>query len=341
MLIPRQIYWLRQLSTASRDEIKVMRKPMSPWVPLYDVIEKYPRKPIHSRSILRNELVLEIDNDSWPVVRDGTRKIIELLEKWNSKNAYYLSFSGNHSIHVHVFIDWSSVTVEPETADVLKSHEDVIATMKRFWTRQFELGTGAVLDMQLTGKHLIRMEGGFNEKSNKYCTMLKSIPDDKPEYYDIVVPETLPLEQWNLSQFNKAINGFLQIHYKPKPVIIPRSGKPFNPEPLIDILKPVYIPGHRHMLVICISGWFKRHGIPEMKAMEIVRALNPNDKTPGKTISTVKNVYKASETDKIPGFHKLMSVIDEEVLQREISPATAETVKNALKEAARPEVVTS
>ena len=157
-IIPRQIYWLRQLSTASRDETKVMLKPMSSWVPLYDVIEKYPEKPIHSRSILRNELVLEIDNDSWTVVRDGTMKIIELLEKWNGKDTYYLSFSGNRSIHVHVFIDWSSVTIEPETADVLKGQDDVIATMKHYWARQFELGTGAVLDMQLTGKHLIRIE---------------------------------------------------------------------------------------------------------------------------------------------------------------------------------------
>lgn len=339
MIISQQIQWLRQLSAASRDEIKVMLKPMSSWVPLYDVIIKYPEKPIHSRTILRNELVLEIDNNSWPLVRDGTRKIIALLEKWQGNKAYYLSFSGNRSIHVHVFIDWSSVTIEPETADVLKGHDDVISTMKHFWTRQFELGTGAVLDMQLTGKHLIRMEGGFNEKSNKYCTMLKSIPDDKPDYYDIAIPGSLPIERWKLSQFSKAINGFLQIHFKPHESYFTGVGRPISTKDIPAILKPIFIPGHRHAIVMALTGWLKRHGISESEALRIIKEINPTDKTQENPKRTIHDIFTAPDTARIPGLPKLISIIRDETTHGEISHVIGEDAIHALDRIMSEEVI--
>ncbi len=338
---PRQINWLRQLSIASRDEIKVMLQPATTWIELFDVIQHVPSKPIHSRTILRNELILEIDNDNWNVVRDGTRDILTYLKQWGAKDSYYLSYSGNRSIHVHVFTDWTSVEIAEDTAELINGHDDVLSSMKAYWTRQFNLATGASLDTQLTGRHLIRMEGGFNEKSHKFCTMIDDIPEDKPQYYEITIPDRLPPSTWNLSRFTSEINSFLRIHYKPKPVFQYNHGKPFNPESLIDILRPVYIPGHRHMLVLCIAGWLKRHGIAEVQTREIIRQLNPRDLTPAKTMGTIKGVYKASETDKIPGFHKLISIIDELVIQNEISQFTADQVKTSLKNVSKPNGVTA
>jgi len=340
-ITPRQIQWLRLLSAVSRDEIKVMLQPMTPWFDLVEVIRQPPSKPIHSRTILKNELILEIDNDNWNVVRDGTRDILTYLDQWDAKDAYYLSYSGNRSIHVHVFMDWASVKIAEDTAELINGHDDVLSSMKAYWTRQFNLATNASLDTQLTGKHLIRMEGGFNEKSRKFCTMIDDIPEDKPQYYDITIPDRLPPSTWNLREFTDEINGFLQIHYKPKPVVRYAQGNPFNPEPLIDVLKPIYIPGHRHMLVLCIAGWFKRHGITELQTREIIRQLNPHDLSPAKTMGTIKGVYKASETDKIPGFHKLISIIDGMVIQNEISVSIAEQVKMSLKNISKPDGVTA
>jgi len=333
----RQINWLRQLSTVAREEIKVMLQPMTPWIDLFEVIRQTPSKPINSRTILRNELILEIDNDNWNVVRDGTRDILTYLEQWGAKDSYYLSYSGNRSIHVHVFVDWASVKIAGDNAELINGHDDVISVVKAYWTRQFSLATGASLDTQLTGKHLIRMEGGFNEKSHKFCTMVEDIPEDKPQYYEIIIPDRLPSSTWNLSRFTSEINSFLRIHYRPMPVFQYNQGKPFDPSPLVDILKPIYIPGHRHMLVLCIAGWLKRHGIAEARTIEIIRHLNPHDLTPTKTMSTIKGVYKASETDKIPGFHKLISVIDGMVIQNEISVSIAEQVKMSLKNISKPD----
>jgi len=331
-LLSRQINWLRQLSRVSRDEIQVMLQPSTPWIPLFDIIQNPPKKPIHSRIILKNEIVMEIDNDNWEVVRDGTRKLIHTLEKWGGKEAYYLSYSGNRSIHVHVFADFRTVQITSDVSEILKGHDDVISTIKAYWTRQFIIATGAVVDTQLTGKHLIRMEGGFNEKSRKYCTMITDIPEDKPLYYDISVPSRLP-DLWDISRFTPELNAYLKIHYTAKTAIHYNltTQSPFDPDPLVDVLKPVFIPGHRHMFVLCVAGWLMRHGIPEEKAREIIKQLNPHDKTPAKTMGTVKRVYKARDGDKIPGFHKLLSIIEEEFHNGEISSDTTAQVKNALR----------
>jgi hypothetical protein len=95
------------------------------------------------------------------------------------------------------------------------------------------------------------------------------------------------------------------------------------------------------MLVLCIAGWFKRHGITELQTREIIRQLNPHDLSPAKTMGTIKGVYKASETDKIPGFHKLISIIDGMVIQNEISVSIAEQVKMSLKNISKPDGVTA
>ncbi len=326
----RQIYWLMQLSAVSREEIQVMATPKTSWIPFSSVLLNPPSKTIHSRSILKNELVLEIDNDNWEIVRNGTRKVIETLERWGGTDAYYLSFSGNRSVHVHVFMDLTGVEIPPEIARLLDGQPDVMSTVKAYWTRQFAMATGADLDVQLTGKHLIRMEGGFNEKSEKYCTQIYEIPEEKPKFYDILIPKSLPSRLWDLSPFLSEIQAMLKVHYAPKPVKVYGAGKPFNVDPLVEILKPVYIPGHRHFIVLAVSGWLKRHGIPEYKTIEIVRALNPHDGTPAKTARTVHEVYRAAPENKIAGLPYLLNIIGEMAVNGRITGELAKETTDAL-----------
>ena len=330
-IIGKQIYFLRLLSSVSRDEIKVMVRPQSPWVNFHDILEHAPDRSIHSRLILRNELVLEMDSNDWAEVRDGTQRILSILDQWGAKGSYYLSFSGNRSIHVHVFMDMESLPAYPDIIPLLIGH-DVIPSIKRFLTSQIATAAHAVVDPQLSGIHLIRMEGGFNEKSHRYCTMIRDIPENRPEYYDIEVPAKLPPKFWDLSIFVDSVNGWLKNRYKTKPARIVRAkGRPFDPEPLKDILKPVFIPGYRHFMVLAISGWLKRHGIPEHKALEIVRALNPHDATPAKTTNTVHEVYKAGPESKVAGLPYLLNIINGLALSGQIPANTARDVANALK----------
>lgn len=333
-----QIQWLRQLSASSKSDIEVMLKPQSQWFGLFEVIENIPDRPIHSRSILRDELVLEIDDANWTVVRDGTRKIIAQLVKWGADGSYYLSFSGNHSIHVHVFMDLKTLGIQPETSQILRLLEQgaVNSAVKSYITHQFAIATDTQIDPQLTGKHLIRMEGGFNEKSHKFCTFIDAVPEEKPMFYEILIPTELPPKQWNISFLEAEINAYLQIHFKPKPEFhFCSRGEPINPENIPEILKPVYIEGYRHFIVMSLSGWLWRHHVPMEKCKEVIKQLNPRDKTPSKTMATVHGIYKSREGDKVPGFHKLASIIQTEVLHGKITPEVGESTILGLKKIIR------
>ena len=287
-----------------------MLKPQSPWLDFHDVLEHAPVRPIHSRSILKNELVLEIDSENWQEVRDGTRRILAVLDSWGAEGSYYLSYSGNRSIHVHVFMETSSMPVHEDVVPLLQGHDDVISQFKSYMTLQISRASNTVVDMQLTGTHLIRMEGGFNEKSRKYCTQISEIPEERPQYYDVIVPSKLPPKFWDLSRFENEVNAFLKVHYsRISRVEYHPSGRPIDPEPLKEILKPVFIPGYRHFMVMALAGWLKRHAVEEDKALEIVRALNPHDMTPFKTAATIREAYRAPETDRVPGLPKLLEII--------------------------------
>ncbi len=313
-IISKQIYWLRLLSTLSADEIMVMLKPESKWISLSDIIDNPPERPIHSRTILKNEIVLEIDNDDWIEVRDGTKRIIDVLNQWGAAGHYYLSFSGNRSIHVHVFMD-HSLNIHDDTKSLIQGRDDVNSVFKSYFTLQIARASHTVVDMGLSSKHLIRMEGGFNEKSKKYCTEIYEIPDEKPLYYDIVIPSKLPNSLWDISSFENEINHFLKIHYTHKPgTTYHFSGKPIDPEPLKEILKPVFIDGYRHFIISALSGWLRRHAVTLDKTLEVVMSLNFPDKTPSKTKSTVKEIYSAKVDDKIPGLPSLLNKIREEVV---------------------------
>ena len=102
-IIQGQIYWLRLLNRLDSD-IKVSLTGKSKWIPLFDAIKTRPNVPISARSILRNELILEIDDDNWTKVRDGSLRIVNLLEKLGARDCYSLAYSGNRSIHVKVFL---------------------------------------------------------------------------------------------------------------------------------------------------------------------------------------------------------------------------------------------
>ncbi|MEM3191175.1 MAG: hypothetical protein QXJ62_02410 [Nitrososphaeria archaeon] len=118
-IVQDQIYFLRLLIRYD-SAIWVSLTGRRKWLDLFNVIQNRPISPIASRSILKNEIVLELDNASWESVRDGTKEIIPLLEKWGAKDCYYLSFFGNRSIHVHVFFDQYSLKIKDNVQEILE-----------------------------------------------------------------------------------------------------------------------------------------------------------------------------------------------------------------------------
>ena len=329
-----QIYWLRLLDRLDSN-IQVSLTGKSKWIPLFDIIKTPPNTPISARSILKNELVFEIDDDNWTTVRDGTLRIINLIEKWGAKDCYYLAYAWNRSIHIHVFIDVSKITLDDETAKVLEtiSGDEVRKEIKAYVMRQIALATNTSIDINLASKHLIRLEGSINEKSSKYCTYIESIPDERPKNYEVVIPDHLPEKRWNLSFMKNELNAFLQVHFKK--TATPKNygpGKPIeDPERFIDILRPAYIKNYRHKMISALSGHLKRHQVQFEKASHIVRELANKDEELSSRLYTLREIFKADDKKRIPGLPKLIEIINEEVKDGKLSSDLANSIILKLK----------
>jgi len=350
-IIQDQIYFLRLLSRLD-SELKVSLTGKSKWIFLFDMIKSPPKIPISARTIIKNELVFEIDNDDWTIVRDGSLRILNVLGKWGAEGCYHLSYTGNRSIHIKVYFDPGSITLENKTREILE-HIDVsnvsedtdenkkdevrkylIRTATKFYImRQLALATDTNIDMNLARKHLIRLEGSINEKSGKYCTQITSVPKERPENYEVVVPDSLPERLWDLSFMTVELNAFLQVHFKKSTApIIYGPGKPIDePERFIDILRPAYVKGYRHWIVSSISGYFKRHHVQFDKANYVIRELAKGDEELSSRLYTVKEIYRADESKRIPGLPKLIEIINEEVKDGKLSSELANSIVLKLK----------
>ncbi|MEM3846074.1 MAG: hypothetical protein QXU98_10280 [Candidatus Parvarchaeota archaeon] len=326
-IIQNQIYFLRLLTRYDSD-IKVSLDGRSRWLDLYDVVRNPPNFPISARSVLKSELVLEIDNDDWSVVRDGSRRILGLLNKWEARGCYYMAFSGHNSVHIHTFLDTSSIGIKPDVQKILESvdRDEVRKATKAYIMRQISIGADVNLDMNLSGKHLIRCEGSTHEITNKPCSMIDSIPSDRPLDYPVKIPDSLPPKLWDISFLKNELNVFLKLYFtKEQKPIRYGPGKPIeNPEKLIEILKPIYIKGFRHFIILAVSGFLKRHQIPLDIAQQIVKELAMKDEEKISRLYSLREVYRSSPDKKIPGLPKLLEIIKTEAKEGKISQEIAE-----------------
>jgi len=329
-----QVYFLRLLNLLDGD-IKVSLTGRSKWIPLFDVIKNPPKMPIPARSVLKNELVFEIDDDNWATVRDASLRIVNLLEKWGAHDCYSLAFSGNRSVHIHVFTDVSKIALDDETTKILENvnGDEIRKSVKEYIMRQIAFATDTNIDMNLSSKHLIRLEGSINEKSGKYCTYIESIPNERPENYEVVIPDCLPERRWNLSFMKDELNAFLQVHFRKstKPKIYGNGRSIENPERFIEILTPAYIKNYRYRIISALSGYLKRHQVQFEKANHVVRKLAKGDEEFSSRLYTVKEIYKADESKRIPGLPKLIEVINEEVKDEKLSQDIANSIILKLK----------
>jgi hypothetical protein len=71
------------------------------------------------RSVLSNEIVIEADYPTYEENYDAAKLIGKIIEEKGFQPLYY--YSGNKSIHVHVFLDWDCMkNVDPMTMDNLR-----------------------------------------------------------------------------------------------------------------------------------------------------------------------------------------------------------------------------
>jgi hypothetical protein len=209
-LCTKQGQWLERLQSLSKRQLKVSKnvngKP-SKWVSLNNT-----ELPVDYRTVLHNEVVIDIDAVKWKEVRMFAEIITDTLVKLGIPHT--MAYSGGKGIHIHVFFDLS--LDQKKICD----KTDVMPKDLRMWLFHHIIesagvspkliGPGKPFDISCVnwsdeGKgHLIRVFGG---KKQKYKTCITEIPEEKPKD-GLVFPDTV--EVWHIPEnlFEEFMNWF-------------------------------------------------------------------------------------------------------------------------------------
>ena len=146
-------------------------------------------KNYNHRMVLRDEIVIEFDNDS----REKNYELIEKVAKKILKDGirYSLWHSGNKSYHLHFFINTKNST----NVRLLKK------SVMRYYTEGLEI----LPDLQLAGSHMIRAEFGLHEGSGKHKNLIRQSPhyptkaELPQEVWDRYKTEMSKVQKWKMS----------------------------------------------------------------------------------------------------------------------------------------------
>ncbi len=203
--------WLKKLQSLSKRPLKVSKsvngKPTK-WVPLEEC-----EYPVDYRTVLHNEVVIDIDAEHWKDVRMCGEIVTETLHTLGIP--YIKAYSGGRGIHIHVFFGLSSTQKRLcEGTDVMP--KDVRVFLFEYILRHADIspkliGPGKTFDTACVnwsdeGKgHLIRVFGG---KKQKYKTLLTDIPEERPKSNEVVFPEDVQVYAIPDSLFQEFLNSF-------------------------------------------------------------------------------------------------------------------------------------
>lgn len=173
----KRFYYLRNMADVMAD-FKVAFRDIncngwSKWEP-------FPSKMLHNggitaaidvhRSVLPNEIVIESDYPAYEENVNATRLIGEIIEEKGFKPHYY--YSGNKSIHLHVFIDWEFIRdVNPSLIQKCKNkykNDDLFREAFMKWLREkmitcWDLNVKKFDIALIKSSHLIRAELSKNK----------------------------------------------------------------------------------------------------------------------------------------------------------------------------------
>lgn len=135
-----------------------------------------PTVPYNHRSMLRQEVVIEFDDESYFVNKKLAEEVVAKLKTYNI--AYSAWSSGNKSVHVHCLLNVGSAKNLP--------------MLKETFMRFMGEGLAKMPDLQLCStNHLIRCEYGLHEKTQK-----QKLPLGQSKNYPVV--SEVPEKVWSI-----------------------------------------------------------------------------------------------------------------------------------------------
>lgn len=231
---------------------------------LYLSDEYNPYLPYNHRSILRNEVVIEFDNDDPKINYDNTEMVRKKLSKYNIKYAYW--DSGNRSKHIHFFVD----VAEAGNVTLLKK------TLVRFFSK----GCSELPDLRVcSDNHLIRAEYGIHEKTLQHKSPIfesRNYPELSPipvEVWDNYSYEYRKVLNWKMSTNTKELYDHAAVKLIIDNDFIRKYGD--GRERLFFVLMHIFKPKYeKDDLTKFLWEWYKYNGGYKMSYIDIRNKVN-------------------------------------------------------------------
>jgi len=185
----------------------------------------YPDIPYFTRQILPNELVYDFDRE-WSDNAFNCQKLINTLKHNNIPHS--LAYSGGKGLHVDVFFDMNSLTIDPDV--ISKANEELVDINKNvrvaIWNKLLEWAkidrTAANLDfgkVNFNSNKKGSMLRDFGTPRNKngvitFKTLLDDIPEKQPTHEELVLRFPDAPVMWDVSHLTSDIEKAIQ--YKTK-----------------------------------------------------------------------------------------------------------------------------
>ena len=225
----------------------------------------HPRKPYNHRTILRNEVVIEHDLDTYEENKEVADKICGRLNQDKIKYAKWSS--ANKSVHIHVLLD----------IDNIKN----VSLFKRKFVQYYTKGLPTP-DLRLCSEnHLIRAEYGVHEATGEKKRLLTKHPDypclSKPrkEIFELYK------ESYNTVLKRKTTQNVNELTDTPALKFILTSeqfrahddGRERALFMLIHVLKPKY-RDDKEGLISFLQDWYKYSGGRKLDKNQIRNKVN-------------------------------------------------------------------
>ncbi len=186
----------------------------------------HPNEPYFTRQILQCEIVFDFDRVDYSDNVFNAKKLVKIL---NANNIpHWIGYSGGKGFHVHVFFDRASIIISDVIVnDARKNALDIEKTIRNaLWLKLMKWAEIDQIDAKLDSKKvnfrsdkkgsMLRDFGTPRIKDGKtyYKTLIKEIPDNKPNY------DSLPLvfpgapQLWNVSHLSSDIETVLKAKIK-------------------------------------------------------------------------------------------------------------------------------
>ena len=189
------------------------------WLPYAYIWDKI-KEPIYTRGILQNEIFIDPDTPDWNLMKDGIEKLTNYCTENNIP--FIIGFSGGKGIHVSIFLK-KFLLDKGLLDDISQTDIDAPKIIRRALIKALAEKAGISLyDIGLDWGKINFNHGnkgsqvrtfGTTRAPGLYKTLIKKIPDHKPEPYELqlIFPEKVELWAINGTEFENTVINALKV----------------------------------------------------------------------------------------------------------------------------------